>query len=224
MTTSPAAAGALDSWVTPWMEWHDAVVHREIVRVRARYELTLDEFRGLDVSNEQVDRLVEDRLRGRVTGPITDSDAVEKQMSSLLASADSSKSPSPLERVIASIGSCLAWEFKSPMIKKSGSPLPVGSVANQSTKAHACAESPASDPRLRSRARSAPPETFVDFQPDEKVFAFGGHQAGRRRAGAMGASRQPRVVPCSAPRPRIDWSGWSSGGIGWFVARSVRFR
>ena len=71
------------------MEWHDAVVHREIVRVRARYELTLDEFRGLDVSNEQVDRLVEDRLRGRVTGPITDSDAVEKQMSSLLASADS---------------------------------------------------------------------------------------------------------------------------------------
>lgn len=99
MTTSPAAAGAIDSWATPWMEWHDAVVHREIVRVRARYELTLDEFRGLDVSNEQVDRLVEDRLRGRVTGPITDSDAVEKQMSSLLASADSSKSPSPLERV-----------------------------------------------------------------------------------------------------------------------------
>lgn len=116
MTTSPAAAGALDSWATPWMEWHDAVVHREIVRVRARYELTLDEFRGLDVSNEQVDRLVEDRLRGRVTGPITDSDAVEKQMSSLLASADSSKSPSPLagpdrvDRVFLGVGVQIAHD------------------------------------------------------------------------------------------------------------------
>jgi AAA+ superfamily predicted ATPase len=39
----------------------DERIEREIRRMRARYELSLDEFRGLYVSDEQVDRLVEQR-------------------------------------------------------------------------------------------------------------------------------------------------------------------
>src|SRR5829696_6465333 len=34
------------------------LLHREILRLRARYHLSLDEFRGLYVSDEQVDALV----------------------------------------------------------------------------------------------------------------------------------------------------------------------
>jgi len=36
----------------------DALLEREILRLRARYQLSLDEFRGLYVSDEQVDRLL----------------------------------------------------------------------------------------------------------------------------------------------------------------------
>jgi hypothetical protein len=36
----------------------DRLLEREIVRLRARYQLSLDEFRGLYVSDEQVDRLL----------------------------------------------------------------------------------------------------------------------------------------------------------------------
>lgn len=36
----------------------DCLIHREILRLRARYELSLDEFRGLYVSSEQVDALI----------------------------------------------------------------------------------------------------------------------------------------------------------------------
>jgi len=41
----------------------DLVLHREIVRLRAAYQLSLDEFRGLYVSDEQVDRLAGNALR-----------------------------------------------------------------------------------------------------------------------------------------------------------------
>jgi len=36
----------------------DVLLHREILRLRARYQLSLDEFRGLYISDEQVNRLV----------------------------------------------------------------------------------------------------------------------------------------------------------------------
>src|SRR3989442_2269932 len=36
----------------------DLLIHREIVRMRARYNLSLDEFRGLYISDEQVDSYV----------------------------------------------------------------------------------------------------------------------------------------------------------------------
>jgi hypothetical protein len=43
----------------------DLLLHREILRLRASYQLSLDEFRGLYVSDEQVDALVR---RGAETG------------------------------------------------------------------------------------------------------------------------------------------------------------
>lgn len=36
----------------------DLLLHREILRLRARYQLSLDEFRGLYISDEHVDRLI----------------------------------------------------------------------------------------------------------------------------------------------------------------------
>ena len=44
----------------------DILIHREIVRLRARYQLSLDEFRGLYVSDRQVDALVHQPASGSV--------------------------------------------------------------------------------------------------------------------------------------------------------------
>src|SRR4051794_5217068 len=41
------------------------LLHREILRLRASYQLSLDEFRGLYLSDEQVDRLVDQILRAK---------------------------------------------------------------------------------------------------------------------------------------------------------------
>ena len=43
---------------TGWLAALDARIEREILRLRARYELSLDEFRGLYISDARVDRLV----------------------------------------------------------------------------------------------------------------------------------------------------------------------
>src|SRR5689334_6079324 len=40
------------------LERLDLLLHREVLRLRARYQLSLDEFRGLYVSDEQVDALL----------------------------------------------------------------------------------------------------------------------------------------------------------------------
>jgi len=53
---------------TPELVRLDTLIHREILRLRARYELSLDEFRGLYVSDEQVDDLVR---RGHESDPDT---------------------------------------------------------------------------------------------------------------------------------------------------------
>jgi DNA polymerase III delta prime subunit len=50
----------------------DLLLHREIVRLRAAYQLSLDEFRGLYVSDEQVDRLAGNPLRDPALGNDTD--------------------------------------------------------------------------------------------------------------------------------------------------------
>jgi hypothetical protein len=46
------------------LKWLDALLHREILRLRARYRLTQDEFHGLYISDEQVDALVHAGIGG----------------------------------------------------------------------------------------------------------------------------------------------------------------
>ena len=48
------------------LKWLDLLIHREILRLRAAYQLSLDEFRGLYVSDEQVDALVRETKAGAV--------------------------------------------------------------------------------------------------------------------------------------------------------------
>ena len=55
LSESPAAADLLRAE----LKWIDLLIHREILRLRATYQLSLDEFRGLYVSDEQVDALVQ---------------------------------------------------------------------------------------------------------------------------------------------------------------------
>lgn len=47
------------------LPWIDLLIHREVLRLRAHYQLSLDEFRGLYVSDQQVDRLVNEALAGQ---------------------------------------------------------------------------------------------------------------------------------------------------------------
>jgi len=44
------------------LEWLDLLLHREILRLRARYELSLDEFRGLYISDEHVNKLIDQQV------------------------------------------------------------------------------------------------------------------------------------------------------------------
>ena len=48
----------IDQYLSHELQRLDVLLHREILRLRARYHLSLDEFRGLYVSDEQVDSLV----------------------------------------------------------------------------------------------------------------------------------------------------------------------
>lgn len=61
--TLPGGA-LIDQYLNHELQRLDVFLHREILRLRARYRLSLDEFRGLYVSDEQVDSLVR-----RMPGP-----------------------------------------------------------------------------------------------------------------------------------------------------------
>jgi hypothetical protein len=55
-------------WTQPWLAWLDSALELEVRRLRARYELSRDEFCGLYISDEQVDRLLE-REGGGIVSP-----------------------------------------------------------------------------------------------------------------------------------------------------------
>jgi hypothetical protein len=48
--------------LSPAVAWLDCMLEREILRLRGRYELSLDELRGLYVSDRQIDSLLRERL------------------------------------------------------------------------------------------------------------------------------------------------------------------
>ena len=82
----------------PWLDWLDAAIHVEVARLRARYELSLDEFRGIYIGDEQVDRL----LRRR--SPPFDLSVEEGRRSSLLREACRPAPKRPIGRVAAEFG------------------------------------------------------------------------------------------------------------------------
>src|ERR1044071_9239574 len=51
-----------DQYLSVDLQRLDVLLHREIIRLRARYQLSLDEFRGLYISDEQVNHLIDQTL------------------------------------------------------------------------------------------------------------------------------------------------------------------
>jgi signal transduction histidine kinase len=81
------------------LERLDLLLHREILRLRARYQLSLDEFRGLYISDTQVDDLV-----ARVV-PLSEGEgmvaALTRQADRLLAGFGASGGVTPWQRLAA---------------------------------------------------------------------------------------------------------------------------
>jgi SpoVK/Ycf46/Vps4 family AAA+-type ATPase len=73
------------SYLSPKLQRLDALLHREILRLRAIYQLSLDEFRGLYISDEQVNGLINQAL-----GYAGDTSAIEEltQRAESLRAAD----------------------------------------------------------------------------------------------------------------------------------------
>ena len=90
MDTDHATLTSLErpAWLAPWLSWLDLALHREILRLRARYELSMDELRGLYVSDEQVDRLVARNMGG--AGPLQ---SPNEERRALLAAVAPDSSP-----------------------------------------------------------------------------------------------------------------------------------
>jgi hypothetical protein len=61
-------ANLIRSCFDPCLKRLDRHLHLEILRLRARYQLSLDEFRGLYISDQQVDHLVRDLSKNNSSG------------------------------------------------------------------------------------------------------------------------------------------------------------
>ena len=81
----------------------DLLLHREILRLRAAYQLSLDEFRGLYISDEQVNGLI-DRGMG-FSGPLSAVDDLTKRAEELgKANAERLSGDLPWQRLAAEFG------------------------------------------------------------------------------------------------------------------------
>src|SRR3954452_25206668 len=81
----------------------DLLLHREILRLRATYELSLDEFRGLYISDEQVNSLI-DRSLGH-DGPQSVMDELTRQAEAVReANAKRLHDDLPWQRLAAEFG------------------------------------------------------------------------------------------------------------------------
>jgi AAA+ superfamily predicted ATPase len=77
------------------LERLDLLLHREILRLRTRYQLSLDEFRGLYVSDEQVDALLQSKSA-------TDSGDIDQQVAHLYARNQEGLDPACAWNLLAS--------------------------------------------------------------------------------------------------------------------------
>jgi ATPase family associated with various cellular activities (AAA) len=81
----------------------DLLLHREILHLRAAYQLSLDEFRGLYISNEQVDQLVQQQAGQE--GALTDCNALTRHAEAMRRANAAQLSPGlPWVRLIAEFG------------------------------------------------------------------------------------------------------------------------
>ncbi|MFN7931257.1 MAG: ATP-binding protein, partial [Blastocatellia bacterium] len=88
------------AYLTAELQRLDLLLHREILRLRARYQLSLDEFRGLYISDEQVDRLIEESLGG--TAPdVTVAELTCRAHVLRLRNAEACRADSPWQRLAA---------------------------------------------------------------------------------------------------------------------------
>ena len=87
----------------------DLLLHREILRLRASYQLSLDEFRGLYISDEQVNQLINRSVN--YEGPSSAVDELTQKAESLRA-ADSKR------RIEASPWHKLVTEFSLSLIEQ----------------------------------------------------------------------------------------------------------
>src|SRR5215470_4138726 len=77
----------------------DLLLHREILRLRARYQLSLDEFRGLYISDEQVNGLIDQAVGNK--GGATFVDELTRQAAGLKQTATQADGNERWDRVIA---------------------------------------------------------------------------------------------------------------------------
>ena len=77
----------------------DLLLHREILRLRASYQLSLDEFRGLYISDAQVNQLVNGAVN--YEGPSSAIDELTDRAESLRADPNSQSDSSPWYRLVA---------------------------------------------------------------------------------------------------------------------------
>jgi ATP-dependent 26S proteasome regulatory subunit len=78
-------------YLAPDLQLLDLLLHREILRLRATYQLSLDEFRGLYISDNQVNQLIDQTLNHG--GPNTITDELTRQAEALRSSLEREESP-----------------------------------------------------------------------------------------------------------------------------------
>src|SRR6476620_10571030 len=76
----------------------DLLLQREILRLRASYQLSLDEFRGLYTSEEQVNQLI--NRAANYDGPSSATDELTDKAESLRADSNSHDDASPWQRLV----------------------------------------------------------------------------------------------------------------------------
>src|SRR6266508_84577 len=87
-------------YLTVALQRLDLLLYREILRLRARYQLSLDEFRGLYISDEQVNQLINQALN--YEGPTSAIEELTQQAEALhAANANQGSDDSPWQHLIS---------------------------------------------------------------------------------------------------------------------------
>jgi len=187
----------------------DLLLHREILRLRARYQLSLDEFRGLYISDEQVNQLVNRAVN--YEGASSAVDALTKQAGLLRADAKRKIDNSPWHRLIADFSlSDIEQEILllgvAPDIDLKYETL-FAYLNNDITR-----KWPTFDLTLRIASSSAEQRSSVQrcLAPEAKLFRSGLMQridsASDRRAWlATGFFAAPAVCQFLSDLPSLDW-------------------